>query len=98
MLSIHLNYFIIIINNISKNEVEIKLNKISAKKTSVIVENLYDGKKQEISLESSGEKIIFNLDKTKGWYDLKIKTENNSWHFAGRIESGKPTVTDPQWA
>ena len=85
-------------NNISKNEVEIKLKKTSAHKTDIILENLYDRKKQEISLKSSGEKIIFNLDKTKGWYDLKIKTENNSWHFAGRIESGKPTVTDPHWS
>jgi hypothetical protein len=31
----------------------------------------------------------------KGWYDLKCKTATQSWHFAGRIESGKPTVTDP---
>ncbi|WP_228446566.1 phospholipase domain-containing protein [Chryseobacterium sp. 3008163] len=43
-------------NNISKNEVEIKLNKISANKTTIILENLYDGKKQEIPLESSGKK------------------------------------------
>jgi len=84
-------------NNISKNEVEIKLNKISAKKTSVILENFYNGEKQEIPLESS-EKLTFNLDKTKGWYDFKIRSENNSWHFAGRIESGKPTVTDLHWA
>jgi phospholipase C len=34
----------------------------------------------------------------KGWYDIKLISGKNSWHFAGRIESGKPTVSDPHWA
>lgn len=89
---------VVLFNNVAKNEVELLLTKISTRKLDISLENLYEGKKRDISLNSSTEKIIFNLDKTKGWYDLRIKTENNSWHFAGRIESGKPTVTDPHWS
>ncbi|MFY1048388.1 phosphocholine-specific phospholipase C [Chryseobacterium sp. GP-SGM7] len=84
-------------NNVSKNEVEVRINRLVKENLTVGLENLYERKKRDITLDSSEEKIIFNLDKTKGWYDIKIKNEDNSWHFAGRLESGKPTVTDPHW-
>lgn len=89
---------ITLFNNVSKNEVELKINRLGKENLTVSLENLYERKKREIALDSSEEKIIFNLDKTKGWYDIKIKNDNNSWHFAGRIESGKSTVTDPHWS
>jgi phospholipase C len=54
--------------------------------------------KKIIPLQKSEEKIVINLASYKGWYDLKITSEEHSWHFAGRIETGKVSVSDPHWA
>lgn len=89
---------VILLNKSTKNEVELNLKNKRDKKQTIRIENLYERLTRDIDIDSSLEKIRINLDKTKGWYDLKIKSGNSSWHFSGRIESGKPTVTDPHWA
>ncbi|WP_139421838.1 phospholipase domain-containing protein [Chryseobacterium mulctrae] len=76
--------------NLYKNEVDITLTNISTNTLHISLDNQYDENKKNISLHVSEEKININLDKTRGWYDIKIKSNNNSWHFAGRIESAKP--------
>lgn len=91
---------ILLIGNPSKNIVEIivQKNKKESTGTSITVENLYDNKNNEIALTRAQEKFIVDLNKTKGWYDLMIKSENNSWHFAGRLETGKTSISDPHWS
>ncbi|SEW48567.1 phospholipase C [Chryseobacterium wanjuense] len=89
------------LNNISsKNQLEllIKKNKKESADIRLDLENGYEKKKTEITLTMIQEKIIIDLNKMKGWYDIKLVSGKNSWHFAGRIESGKPTVSDPHWA
>lgn len=83
-------------NNSSKNEVELLLKTLS-KKTYQFLWMISIIKIKKISLRQSEEKITFNLEKMKSWYDIKIKLENTIWHFAGRLETGKPTVSDPHW-
>lgn len=79
--------------NLHKNEVDVILTNISANTLIVNFKNQYDGNKKDFNLNTtSREKISISLDKTKGWYDLKIKSNSNSWHFVGRIESGKPII------
>lgn len=89
-----------LIGNPSKNTVEIIVQKNKKESTgkSITVENLYDNKNNEIALTMSQQKFIVDLTKTKGWYDLIIKSENNRWHFAGRLETGKPSISDPHWS
>ncbi|WP_265429901.1 phospholipase domain-containing protein [Chryseobacterium sp. YIM B08800] len=78
--------------NLYKNEVDITLTNISKNTVSISVENQYDGNKKDFNLAADlGEKINISLDKTKGWYDLKIKSNTNSWHFVGRLDFGKST-------
>ncbi|WP_312902793.1 phosphocholine-specific phospholipase C [Chryseobacterium taichungense] len=90
------------LNNIpSKNRVEIIVKKNKKKESitsKITLENLYEQKKTEISLTPIQEKIVVDLNKTKGWYDLKIESDNNIWHFAGRLENGKPSISDPHWS
>lgn len=75
--------------NLYKNEVDVTLTSISKNTLHIGLENQYDGNKKDFTLNASlDEKLTINLDKTKGWYDLKIKSNSNSWHFTGRIESG----------
>lgn len=79
--------------NLYKNEVDVTLVNISGNILNISLDNQYDENKKNIFLDASEEKININLDKTKGWYDFKIKSKNNSWHFAGRIEAGKPVMS-----
>ncbi|MDR6159734.1 phospholipase C [Chryseobacterium sp. SLBN-27] len=79
----------------SKNMVELFIEKTNENNNVVIVEDLYE--KNQASTIHQTEKLKFNLDKTKGWYDLKIISDNNIWHFAGRLETGKPSISDPHW-
>ncbi|MCD0479439.1 DUF756 domain-containing protein [Chryseobacterium sp. LC2016-29] len=80
--------------NISKHEIDIKLTNISANTLNISLENKYTDHISELSLTTQEEKININLDKSKGWYDFKIKSNTNSWHFAGRVEFEKSTI-DP---
>ncbi|MET3537329.1 phosphocholine-specific phospholipase C [Chryseobacterium limigenitum] len=88
-----------LINNPTKNEVElvIKKNKKESNSISFDLEDLYE-KTTKTSVAMEQEKISISLNKTKGWYDLKINSGNNTWHFAGRIETGKTSISDPHWA
>lgn len=87
-----------LINNISKNEVELIIKKGKKENVSITLEDLYEKSQKKISLEKPEDKLIINLSKTKGWYDLKINSEDHIWHFAGRIETGKNSISDPHWA
>jgi len=42
--------------------------------------------------------IELNLTRSNGWYDVAVKSddrENEVYQFAGHVEIGKPSVTDP---
>jgi len=48
---------------------------------------------------SSETALTINLENSKGWYDFIIKITGNSSferHFAGRVETGKLSISDPQ--
>ena len=92
------NVEVVLINDISKNAVEINIRNLDNNQHYLTISNGYDRKTTQTNVSAGGEKILIDLNKTKGWYDLKIESDNNHWFFAGRIESGKPTVTDPHWA
>lgn len=84
-------------NNPSKNTVELWIEKSVENRVSVTVEDFYEKTKKNIAIDLA-EKIKFDLDKTKGWYDLKITLDQTTWHFAGRLETGKPSISDPHWS
>ncbi|MGG7552063.1 phosphocholine-specific phospholipase C [Chryseobacterium arthrosphaerae] len=89
---------IILVNTISKNQVELIIRNNKKKNISVVLEDLYGRTKKTIALQKPEEKIAFDLDNNKGWYDFNITAGDHQWHFAGRIETGKISVSDPHWA
>lgn len=65
----------------------------------IIIDNAYKNKpiKRTIS-KSAAETIILNLAKSSGWYDFTLKVsgaESFEKRFAGRVETGKESITDP---
>jgi len=89
---------IILVNTAPKSQVELIIRNHKNKNFSVNLEDLYRKTRKTISVQKPEEKISVDLEKNKGWYDLKISLNGHIWHFAGRIETGKVSVSDPHWA
>ncbi|WP_426476246.1 phosphocholine-specific phospholipase C [Chryseobacterium sp. CBSDS_008] len=89
---------VILTNITSKNQIELTIRTIKKKNISLSLEDLYTKNQKTISVQKPEEKIIIDLDKYKGWYDLKLTLNDHLWHFAGRVETGKVSVSDPHWA
>ena len=85
-----------LINIPTRNQVELIVK--NSKKGNIILENLYEKSKKTIPIWTPEDKIGIDLSPFKGWYDLKITIDECIWHFAGRIETGKVSVSDPHWA
>ncbi len=80
----------------SRNEAELIFKKKKGE-ISVVLEDLYENTKKTISLHQAEEKIKVDFSKNKGWYDLKVIHNDQIWHFAGRTETGKVSISDPHW-
>ncbi|MDR3023897.1 phosphocholine-specific phospholipase C [Chryseobacterium sp.] len=89
---------VILVNVASKNQVELIIRTHKKKNISIHLEDLYFKTQKTIKVQKQEEKIIIDLEKYKGWYDLKLTSDDYLWHFAGRIETGKVSVSDPHWA
>jgi len=87
-----------LVNNPVKNQVELSIKNDKKKNITIDLEDLYAKNKKIITTQKPEEKILIDLSKNKGWYDLKVVSENNIWHFAGRMETGKISISDPHWA
>lgn len=89
---------VILVNMTSKNQVELIIRTHKNKNISIHLEDLYEKTQKAITVQKPEEKIIIDLDKNKGWYDLKLTFNDHLWHFAGRVETEKVSVSDPHWA
>lgn len=66
-----------------------------------IITNAYDYAKTEDISVAPGKKVKKkrNLQKSGNWYDFTVKTDGGFSHrFAGRVETGKDSVSDPAMA
>lgn len=65
-----------------------------------IVDNAYNQKPISKTIPSSNEiTILLDQDKSFGWYDFSVHVKGNSSfsrRFAGRIENGEESFSDPQ--
>lgn len=62
-------------------------------------DNAYSNWHKKVSLPA-GRSITWKIDthQQSGWYDLSLHVVNTAFerHFAGRVETGKHSKTDPQ--
>lgn len=61
-----------------------------------VIDNAYGSETRKLTL-LSGKKTIVSYDASinHGWYDLTVNHENNSIRFAGRLENGQLSLSDP---
>ena len=80
--------------------VELTIYNHSPKETSMtVVDNAY-GQHAQSKQVAAGEKVTLRADlsKSSGWYDLSVHIDGNTVfanRFAGRVETGKESVSDP---
>ena len=76
--------------------VNLKLTSHLAPYSIQILENNYRKGNYSLSL-STGKPIIKELDfeSSQGWYDFTVKANGLEWTFAGRLENGEESISDP---
>jgi phospholipase C len=63
-----------------------------------IIDHAYGTKPKKISLTCKGKATIMDLSSSYGWYDFSVLISGSTSYeqrFAGRVETGKPSYTDP---
>lgn len=80
--------------------IELKLFNLDPKKTHqvIITDHAYQAKPKNISVTGKGTVTILDLVSSFGWYDFSVQIKGNKNYeqrFAGRVETGKPSYSDP---
>ncbi len=83
--------------------IEIKIKNSGRQKLTVeVTDNAYKGNVQTKTLNAGAQaSIIVDSSKSSGWYDLSVKVngqDNFEKRYAGRVETGKVSITDPVMA
>lgn len=65
-----------------------------------IIDNAYGHKTVRQRINCGDEhQLVLDLSASGGWYDFSVKIDGNhnfERHYAGRVETGKPSITDSQ--
>ena len=80
--------------------IELKIDSANASPVVVeITDNAYKAAPVTKTVNAkSGEKIVIDLSKNHGWYDLTVKIKGNNIfekRYAGHVETGNPSHSDP---
>ena len=82
-------------------DVDVTLKNISGQDLEIIFEDIsYFNGRQTIKLKKGRTRTIsVDLKKSSNWYDFRLTTPvfpEFEWHYAGHVETGKESVTDPK--
>ena len=62
-----------------------------------LVEEVYNKTNKKLSLKpETMQTVIIDTSSSQGWYDFKVRSENVEITYAGRLETGKNSISDPQ--
>ncbi len=81
--------------------IELEIKNISPKTIQLEIEDLaYKTGQKSITLsKNESKKVLIDLSKSHAWYDFMLKakgSKDEGWHYAGHVETGKESFTDPQ--
>ncbi|MBS1815764.1 MAG: phospholipase C, phosphocholine-specific [Acidobacteria bacterium] len=78
-------------------DVMVRLRNLSAKAVEVVlVDNAYKAGTQRKRVAARGRgSVVVPLRKSFGWYDFSVKVDGGEARFAGRVETGRSSMTDP---
>src|SRR5262249_25910703 len=62
----------------------------------LIRDESYGAPVRHVQLPSRQDSIVeLDVSGSQGWYDFTVRTEDVTWRFSGRVETGKWSITDP---
>lgn len=67
-------------------------------KINIKIQDFYAETTLSVTLKEEKEKLKLLTPKDSGWYDVLVTVDGAYWHFSGRAESGKVSISDPHWA
>lgn len=77
-------------------------NHSSATQQLLLKDHAYGMEPQEVTVKPDAKKhITIKLEGSKHWYDFSVVLKDDpsfEWHYAGHVETGKESITDPQMA
>lgn len=80
-------------------DIVVHLRNTSSEKMSVtVVDNSYKkGTARKLLGSGGASSLVLNLHQSHGWYDFTVKVDGSDAesHFAGRVEAGRPSFSDP---
>ena len=81
--------------------VDLEIKNISGKTIQIEVIDLAykTGTKVLTFTKNEYKKVPLDLSKSHSWYDFLVRVKGSKeagWHYAGHVETGKPSFTDPQ--
>ncbi|WP_025865564.1 phosphocholine-specific phospholipase C [Prolixibacter bellariivorans] len=80
-------------------QLQIAIQKPGSKKLDIqLVDNSYKRANETFRLKDKSKEIFLNLSSSSGWYDYSLKVEGYpefEQRFAGHVENGKTSMTDP---
>ncbi|WP_337042283.1 phosphocholine-specific phospholipase C [Emticicia sp. 17c] len=81
--------------------IELKIKNLDTQKpvTIEITDHAYkNGNHTKTVAAGASSTVVLDLGKSFGWYDFSVKVKGNTTfekHYAGHVETGKPSFTDP---
>lgn len=87
--------------NVFHGDVEVIFNNVSDKDLEVrLIDESYTNGTTITKIKKGKSKVLMiDLSKSHNWYDFKIVVDGYSdfeWHYAGHVETGKESFTDPK--
>ncbi len=77
----------------------LKLTASSVQNMQLVLKDMaYQRPERELSINASGQTLLIDLSDSDGWYDFLVEAAGYPGfrqRFAGHVETGKPSTTDP---
>lgn len=88
----------ILLKALDNGDVELHFRDLSSSQEQEMVVQDYYSDKAETLESHKIRKHRIKSSEFGGWYDIEVRQGSNTWIFAGRVETGGASISDPLWA
>jgi phospholipase C len=68
----------------------------TSERTLIVRDNAYGNEEvRAVVAEGKPCRVVIDTSRSHGWYDLRVSCGQLVRRYAGRVETGKPTTSDP---
>jgi phospholipase C len=79
-----------------RNEIALEIRNRGSKQVTVAVADRYSARKSTLSIKPGDVGTErWSLARTRGWYDLTVSGDKLEYRYAGHLENGEDSISDP---